>query len=54
MDLRILNDQLQPRADIDEHVVEAFEVVLNGAADCIDHDEAQGAFEAFDDLVIER
>ncbi len=32
-------------ADIDRHLVDAFEVVLTGAADCVEHEGAQAVFD---------
>jgi hypothetical protein len=51
--IRQLGTQISDTEAIDEHLVAAFEVVMEGAADCVDSDSAQSAFDAFDELFID-
>jgi hypothetical protein len=48
--IRALEREINDPVDIDEHLVDAFEVILERASDCVDSDAAQAAFEAFDEL----
>ena len=51
-EIRELDAEIDDPADIDEHLVNAFELILDGASTCVDHDDAQAAFEAFDELFL--
>lgn len=48
--VRQLEQQIEDPASIDEHLADAFEIILDGAAECVDSDEAQAAFDTFDEL----
>lgn len=48
--IRTLEKEINSPVDIDEHLVDAFEAILERASDCVDNDPAQAAFEAFDEL----
>jgi hypothetical protein len=51
-EITALDKELGDKAAMEQEVVEAFEAILAGAADCVDHDEAQAAFDAFDELFL--
>lgn len=48
--IRRLEAQIDDAASIDTHLVNTFEAVMDKASDCVDHDGAQAAFDAFDEL----